>query len=100
MKNLFRIADWQRCPQRRVEERKYRSVGSDAERESLDGHGGKAGRLAQHSGGDAQIPPARFHERFRASRTNDSLCNLEASSLKADCATGSLAAQPVLRLLA
>src|SRR2546430_8863557 len=37
---------------------------------------------------------------FRSpSRQNDSLCNLEASSLQADCAKGFLAAQPVLHLL-
>ncbi len=44
-----------------MEERKYRSVGSDAERESQDGNGGKAGRLAKHSGGEAKVLPTRLY---------------------------------------
>src|SRR5207245_10740136 len=98
MKNLFRIADWQGCPQRRVEDRKYRSVGSDAERESQDGNCGKAGKLAEHADGEAQILPQRLYKRFPAARTHDFLRNFETASLQADCAKGFLAAHPLLHL--
>jgi hypothetical protein len=47
MKDFLRIANRQGAPQRRVEERKYRSVCSNAERESQDSNRGKAGILAQ-----------------------------------------------------
>src|SRR5262249_4144272 len=47
MKDFLRIANRQGAPQRRVEERKYRRVGSDAERESQHRNRGKAGILAQ-----------------------------------------------------
>src|SRR5262249_54028293 len=47
MKDFLRIANRQGAPQRRVEERKYRCVGSDAERENQHSNCGKAGILAQ-----------------------------------------------------
>src|SRR5436309_14711490 len=98
MKNLFRIADWQGCPQRRVEERKYRSVGSDAERESQDGNGGRAGRLAQQSGCEAKVLPTRLPEGFPAARANDFPADVDAASLQPDAATGFTAAHHVLHL--
>src|SRR5205814_849557 len=98
MKDFFGIADRQRRPQRRVEERKYRSVGSDAERESQDSNGGKAGRLAQHSGGEAKVLPTRLYQGFPAARANDFLADFEASPLQADCAKGILAAHALLHL--
>src|SRR5215472_5100610 len=56
MKDFLRIANRQGAPQRRVEERKYRSVGSDAERKRQNSDRCEARRLAQHAETKAQIP--------------------------------------------
>ena len=55
MKDFLRIVDRQRRPQRHVEERKYRSVGTDAESKRQDSDRREAGRFAQHAQTNVQI---------------------------------------------
>src|ERR1700747_1793778 len=98
MEDFLRIANRQRGPQRRVEERKYRSVGSDAERESQDGNGGEAGRFAQDAQTVAQILPARLHKKLPAASANDFLRNFETTAFQAHGAKRLRVAHPLLHL--
>ena len=61
-------------------------------------NGGKAGRLAEHADGEAQILQASFHKRFPACRADDFLRNFETATLQAHGANGFPTAHALLHL--
>src|SRR5436309_12574088 len=82
----------------RIYEAEDCSVRADAKGKSQNSNTSEAGRLTQRAETEAQILPARLHERFPAGSPDDFLRNFETSLLQMHGAKRILATHPLLHL--